>query len=68
MKSLLIVLPLALLVSAPASATESATHHVTATSSGRSVGHDAREAWFRHSIGDILEGRAATTPGQQGRH
>ena len=66
-KSLLLVLPAALLVSAPVSATE-APHQSTTTSSGRSVSHDAREAWFRQSVGDILEGRAATPPKHEERH
>lgn len=66
-KSLLLVLPAALLVPAPVSAAE-ASHQTTAASSGRSVSHDAREAWFRQSVGDILEGRAATPPKHEERH
>ncbi len=66
-KSLLLVLPAALLVCVPASATET-THHSPAVSSGRSVSQDAREAWFRNRVGDILEGRTGTLSRQERRH
>ena len=57
-KSLFLVLPATLLVSGSVSATPP-THRSTAVASSRSVSHNAHEAWFRQSIGDILEGRVA---------
>ena len=59
MKSLRLVLPAALLISVPAWATEPA-HQSTTISSDRSVSQGARDEWFRNSVGDILEGRAAS--------
>ncbi len=59
-KSLLLVLPAAVLVSALSLAAEP-IHHPTMISSGRFVSRDARETWFRQAVGDLLEGRVAPT-------
>ena len=65
MKSLLLVLPATLLFSVSTLAAGSI--HGRGISSGRSVSQDAREAWFRSSIGDILEGRVAVPARREGR-
>ncbi len=58
-KSLLLVLPVALLVCAPPSIAQTAQRSAV-MSSGRSASRDVHEAWFRQAIGDILEGRTAS--------
>ena len=54
MRMLFIVLPATLLAFGTASASQPRQH--SRMSSGRSVSHDVRAAWFRHSVGDILVG------------
>lgn len=63
----LIIVPFSLLLITPALA-DQPPHRAAAVTAGRSVSHDAREAWFRQSVGDILEGRVAATPRQDTAH
>ena len=62
-KSLIVAFGAALLAASPLSAAEP-THRPGVVSSGRSISRDARGAWFRQHVEDILVGRTTILRGR----
>ena len=66
-KSLMIVLSATMLFASPLSAVEP-PHDTGVTAFGQPASRDAREAWFRQQIGEILAGRPALSHGTDEGH